>query len=62
MTIRKRLESYTDSENNPRTLTALYQGGSCDGSNPVNVTISWSGKKVNELGSSIFLSSFFRST
>ena len=62
MTIRKWLKSYTDSKNKPRTLTALYQGINCNGANPVNVTISWSGKKVNELDSPLFLSSFFRST
>lgn len=62
MTIRKRLQSYTDSENKLRASTALYQGINCNGANPVNVTISWIGKKVNELGSSIFLSFFYRST
>ncbi len=51
-----------DPENKAQASATLHQGNNCDGSNPVNVTKSWSGKKVNESGSPIFLPSFFRST
>ena len=62
MLAEKLLKCTPDSENKIKASATLHQGNNCGGSNPANITKSWSGKKANESGSPIFLPSFFRST
>ncbi len=62
MSAKKLPKCTPDAENKTQASATLYQGINCNDSNPANVTKRWSGKKVNQLGSSIFLPSFFRST